>query len=100
MVQQIRNRLVALVVKNLRASARTKEMQVQSLGPEDRLQEDLANHSSFLPGESHEQRSLVGCSPQGRRESDLSELRPHQCRVRVLLAWEDLRATKLMCHTS
>ena len=69
-VQRIRNGLVVLVVKNLRANARTKEMQVQSLGPEDRLQEDMANHSSFLPGESHEQRSLVGCSPQGCKESD------------------------------
>ena len=69
-VQRIRNGLVVLVVKNLRANARAKEMQVQSLGPEDRLQEDMANHSSFLPGESHEQRSLVGCSPQGCKESD------------------------------
>ncbi|KAM7236965.1 hypothetical protein CapIbe_011209, partial [Capra ibex] len=24
----------------------------------------------FLPGDSHGQRSLVGCSPQGHRESD------------------------------
>ena len=27
----------------------------------------------FLPGESHGQRSLVDCSPQGRKESDTSE---------------------------
>ena len=27
----------------------------------------------FLPGESHEQRSLEGYSPQGRRESDIAE---------------------------
>ena len=27
----------------------------------------------FLPGESHEQRSLVGCSPQGLREADPTE---------------------------
>ena len=27
----------------------------------------------FLPGESHGQRSLVGCSPWGRRESDTTE---------------------------
>ena len=27
----------------------------------------------FLPGESHGQRSLVGYSPQGRKESDLTE---------------------------
>ena len=27
----------------------------------------------FLPGESHEQKSLVGCSPQGRKELDMTE---------------------------
>ena len=27
----------------------------------------------FLPGESHRQRSLVGCSPWGRNESDTTE---------------------------
>ena len=27
----------------------------------------------FLPGESHGQRSLVGCSPRGRTESDTTE---------------------------
>ena len=28
----------------------------------------------FLPGESHGQRSLVGCSPWGRTESDTTEV--------------------------
>ena len=27
----------------------------------------------FLPGESHGQKSLVGCSPWGRKESDTTE---------------------------
>ena len=27
----------------------------------------------FLPGESHEQRNLVGYSPWGRKESDMTE---------------------------
>ena len=27
----------------------------------------------FLPGECHGQRSLVGCSPQGRKELDTTE---------------------------
>ena len=27
----------------------------------------------FLPGESHGQRSLVGCSPWGCKESDMTE---------------------------
>ena len=28
----------------------------------------------FLPGESHRQRSLVGCSPWGRTELDMTEV--------------------------
>ena len=33
----------------------------------------MATHSVFLPGESHGQRSLVGYSPQGHKESDTTE---------------------------
>ena len=29
---------------------------------------------AFLSGESHRQRSLVGCSPQGCKESDMTEV--------------------------
>ena len=28
----------------------------------------------FLPGESHGQRSLAGCSPESRKESDTTEV--------------------------
>ena len=35
-------------------------MRVQSLGWEDPPEEGMAIHSSFLPGESHGQRILVG----------------------------------------
>ena len=39
------------------------ETQVQSLGQEDPLEKGMATHSSvFLPGEFHEQRSLMGYS--------------------------------------
>ena len=31
----------------------------------------------FLPGESHGQRSLMGCSPQGHKESDTTEVTEH-----------------------
>ena len=31
----------------------------------------------FLPGESHGQRSLAGNGPQGRRESDMTEVTKH-----------------------
>ena len=39
---------VALVVKNLPANARDKEMRVQSPGCEDPLEEGMATHSHFL----------------------------------------------------
>ena len=34
---------------------------------------EMATHSIFLPGESHGQRSLLGYSPWGRKESDTTE---------------------------
>ena len=42
-------------------------MQIRSLGWEDPLEEGMATTPIFLPGESHGQRSLVGCSPQGHK---------------------------------
>ena len=59
------------MVKHLPTMQRTW---VQSLGREDLLEKEMATHSSFLPGESHGQRSLVGYSPWGRKESDMTEL--------------------------
>ena len=56
-----------LVVKNLPGMQKTQEIQVQSLGQEDPLQEDMATHSVFLPGESHGQGNLTGCRPWGRK---------------------------------
>ena len=41
--------------------------------PEDPLEKGMATHPAFLPGEFHEQRSLVGFSPWGRQESDTTE---------------------------
>ena len=40
-----------------------KEIQVQSLAWEDPLEKEMAIPLVFLPGESHEARSLVGYSP-------------------------------------
>ena len=45
-----------------------KEILGRSL--EDPLEEEETTHSVFLPGEFHGQRSLVGCSSWGHRESD------------------------------
>ena len=45
-----------------------------SLGQEeDPLEEGVTAHSEFLPRISHGQRSLPGCSPWGRRESDMTK---------------------------
>ena len=56
--------LVAQMMKNLPAMWET---QVRSLGQEDPLEKGMTNHSRFLPGEVHGQRSLVGYSPWGHR---------------------------------
>ena len=50
-----------------------QETWVWSLGWEDPLEKKMAT-SVFLPGKSHEQKSLAGCSPQGpeREEHDLA----------------------------
>ena len=61
--------LLAQTVKHLPTM---RETQLQSLGEQDLLKE-MATHSSILPGKSHGQRSLVGYSPWGRRESDPTE---------------------------
>ena len=48
-------------------------MWVQPLGWEEPLEEGMATTPVFWPGESHGQRSLAGYSPQGRKESDMTE---------------------------
>ena len=47
-----------------------KEPQVQFLGGEDPLEKEMATTPVFLPGKSHEQRSLMGYSPWCHKESD------------------------------
>ena len=64
--------LMAQWVRNLPTVHKTQEMQVRSLVQEDPLEEEVGA-PVFLPGESHGQRSLVGYSPKGRRESDTTE---------------------------
>ena len=53
-----------------------QETQVRSLGWEDPLGEEMAITPVFLLGKSHGQKSLVGYSPQGRKESDTTEHTP------------------------
>ena len=50
--------------KNLPAK---QEMRVHFLGREDPLETEMATISVFLPGKSHEERSLLGYSPRGHR---------------------------------
>ena len=51
-----------------------QETRAQSLGQEDPLEEGMATQSIILAGESHGQRSPAGFSPQGREESDKTEV--------------------------
>ena len=62
--------LVAQTVKNLPAM---QEIQVQSLGQEDTWRRKWQPTPVFLPGEFHGQRSLVGYSPWGHQELELTE---------------------------
>ena len=50
-----------------------QETEVQSLGWDDLLEKEMATHSSILPGKSPGRRSLVGYSPWGRKESNMTE---------------------------
>ena len=59
--------LVAQTVKNLPAKAGDP---ARSLGKEDPLEKGLATHSRLLPREFHGQRSLMGYSLWGCKESD------------------------------
>ena len=62
--------LVAQLVKNPSAM---QETWAQFLGREDPLEKGMATTPVFLPGEVHGQRSLVGYSPRGCEESDMTE---------------------------
>ena len=57
----------ASVLKNTPAK---QETQVWPLGQEDTLEEEMVTHSSIPAGKSHGQRSLVGYSSWGYKESD------------------------------
>ena len=61
--------------KNLPAK---QETQVQSLGPEDLLKEEVATHSSIIAWRIHGQRSLAGYKQWGHKELDTTE-HTHPC---------------------
>ena len=62
--------LVAQMLKSLPTMRKTR---VRSLGPEDPWRRKWQPTPVFLPWKSHGQRSLVGHSPWGRKESDTTE---------------------------
>ena len=51
----------------------TQETWVRSLSQQDSLEKEMAIHSSILARESHGQRGLVGYSPGGYKESDMTK---------------------------
>ena len=50
-----------------------RETQVQFLGQEDLLEKEMAIHSSILTWKIPWMEELVGYSPWGRKESDMTE---------------------------
>ena len=72
--------LVAQMVKNLPAM---QETWVRSLGQKDPLEKGLATYSSVLAWRIHGQRSLVGYSPWGHKESDMTEQLTQTARIKV-----------------
>ena len=64
---------MVLVVKNLPASAGDARDADLIRGSGRPLEEGTATIPVFLPGASHGQRSLVGYSPEGHKESDKTE---------------------------
>ena len=63
----------SLVAQRLKRLPPMREIQVQSLGWEDPLEKEVATTPVLLPGESHGRRSLVGYSPWGHKESDMTK---------------------------
>ena len=61
------------MVKNSSAMQERQEMWVQSLGQEDPLEKETQPTPVFLPGKPRGQRSLVGYSPEGSKETDMTE---------------------------
>ena len=61
------------MVQTVKKLPAMKETWVQSLGREDALEKEWQPTPLFLPGESQGLRSLVGYSPWGRKESDMTD---------------------------
>ena len=62
------------MVKNLPAMQKMQEMQVQLLSQEDPLEEGMATHSSILAWRIPWTEEPGSYSPQGHKESDMTEM--------------------------
>ena len=69
------------VVKNLSVKQDVQQMWVRSLGWEDIWRRKWQPTLVFLPGKSHQQRSLADCSSLGRKELDMTELTKQQTTI-------------------
>ena len=78
-------------VKNLPAM---QEMQVQSLGQDSPLEEEMATHSRILSWEIP-QRSLAGYSPNGSKELDTTE-QLNTASQTIQCPWEEILAYPFM----
>ena len=67
----------SLVAQRLKRLPPMRESRIRSLGREDPLEKEMAIPPVCLPGESHGQRSLVGYSVWGCKESDMTEQHSH-----------------------
>ena len=72
----------------------TWEMEVQSLGWEDPLEEGTATHSSILAWRIPGHRSLAGYSPQSDKELDMTEVTSH---AHTVSGWESLFFFLFIC---
>jgi len=70
----IRASQVALMVKNSLAKAGDKETRLHPWVGKTPWRMTWQPAQVFLPGESHGQRSLIGYSPRGCEESDMTEM--------------------------
>ena len=64
-------------VKNLPVTQATQDMQVQSLDQEDSLEEGMTTRSRIPAWRIPWQRSLVGYSPCGHKELDMTQVTEH-----------------------
>ena len=87
-----------LLVKNPPAM---QEMQIQSLGQEVPWRRTWQLTPVFLPGKSHGQRSLVGYSPWGLKELDMTEVTSysteHSTQLKKVFRGKTLKVTLKVC---